>query len=239
MFRLRPPPAMAHRARPGPPLRRRVRVRRAVDRDLLPPIVPQPPAAARRGAVLSDPRGRPGRRLPRLPPLPSDAGGLPRPGGARRAGHVPHDRGPPDTAADLDPLARQAGLSSHQLFRAFRRVLGVSPREYGDARRRRPSQIIAQGASCESRHLRSRLWVLEPSVRARAAALGMTPATYRRGGRGATIRFTVVTSPLGALLVAATERGVCRISLGDGRRPGARPAHRVPRLHHSARTRGS
>lgn len=48
-----------------------------------------------------------------------------------------------------------------------------------------------------------------------AAALGMTPATYGRGGRGAAIRFTVVPSALGLLLVAATDRGVCRISLGD------------------------
>jgi AraC family transcriptional regulator of adaptative response/methylated-DNA-[protein]-cysteine methyltransferase len=48
-----------------------------------------------------------------------------------------------------------------------------------------------------------------------ASALGMTPATYRRGGRGATIRYTVAASPLGTLLVAATEHGVCRVSLGD------------------------
>ena len=48
-----------------------------------------------------------------------------------------------------------------------------------------------------------------------ASALGMSPATYGRGGRGATIRFTVAPTPLGLLLVAATDRGVCRISLGD------------------------
>lgn len=47
------------------------------------------------------------------------------------------------------------------------------------------------------------------------AALGMSPATYGRGGRGATIRYTVVPTPLGLLLVAATDRGICRISLGD------------------------
>ena len=43
----------------------------------------------------------------------------------------------------------------------------------------------------------------------------MTPSAYRRGGRGAEIRYTVAASPLGTLLVAATGRGVCRISLGD------------------------
>src|SRR3989441_802603 len=45
---------------------------------------------------------------------------------------------------------------------------------------------------------------------------GMTPATYARGGRGACIAFTVVPCPLGRLLVAATERGICRIGLGAG-----------------------
>jgi AraC family transcriptional regulator of adaptative response/methylated-DNA-[protein]-cysteine methyltransferase len=47
------------------------------------------------------------------------------------------------------------------------------------------------------------------------ARLGMTPATYARGGAGARIAFTVVKSPLGQLLVAATPRGICRVAFGD------------------------
>ncbi len=47
------------------------------------------------------------------------------------------------------------------------------------------------------------------------ARLGMTPATYRRGGLGAQISYTIADSPLGRLLVAATERGVCFVSLGS------------------------
>lgn len=46
------------------------------------------------------------------------------------------------------------------------------------------------------------------------AQLGMTPATYARGGAGAEIAYTVVPSPLGRLLVAATPRGICRVALG-------------------------
>src|SRR5207245_2513332 len=46
--------------------------------------------------------------------------------------------------------------------------------------------------------------------------LGMTPATYRRGAAGVPIAYTVVPCPLGQLLVAATERGICRIALGSG-----------------------
>src|SRR2546422_2249144 len=49
-----------------------------------------------------------------------------------------------------------------------------------------------------------------------AAQLGMTPATYARGGRGMVIAFAAVPCPLGTLLVAATPRGICRVSLGHG-----------------------
>jgi len=48
-----------------------------------------------------------------------------------------------------------------------------------------------------------------------AEELGMTPATYGRGGRGVKIDYTVVASPLGRLLVAVTERGVCAVRMGD------------------------
>jgi AraC family transcriptional regulator, regulatory protein of adaptative response / methylated-DNA-[protein]-cysteine methyltransferase len=50
------------------------------------------------------------------------------------------------------------------------------------------------------------------------AALGMTPGDYRRGGRGARVAFTIVGTPLGRLLVGATERGVCAVALGDDER---------------------
>ena len=126
----------------------------------------------------------------------------------------------PDATADLTRLGRQVGRSPHQLLRAFRRVLGVSPREYRDARR-----LDRLKASLRHRrHVSPAIYdagygspsrVYERS----AAALGMTPATYGRGGRGATIRYTVVASPLGRLLVAATDRGICRISLGDTAAP--------------------
>jgi AraC family transcriptional regulator, regulatory protein of adaptative response / methylated-DNA-[protein]-cysteine methyltransferase len=102
------------------------------------------------------------------------------------------------------------------LARAFKRVLGVSPKQYRDARRvarfkselkRRPlvsPAVYEAGYGSSSR------------VYERAdAQLGMTPATYARGGAGAAIAYAVVPSPLGRLLVAATARGICRIGLGD------------------------
>jgi AraC family transcriptional regulator of adaptative response/methylated-DNA-[protein]-cysteine methyltransferase len=126
-----------------------------------------------------------------------------------------HLDGNGDAPANLTTLSRLAGTTTHRLLRAFHRVLGVSPRQYHDARRlsRFKTQLkvrkrvspatYAAGYSSSSR------------VYERAAAqLGMTPATYARGGRGVAIRYAVVPCPLGALLVAATERGICRVALG-------------------------
>ena len=122
----------------------------------------------------------------------------------------------PDGPADLTKLGRRVGRSSHQVLRAFRRVLGVSPREYRDARRVDRLKSTLK----ENPHVSPAIYEAgfgSPSrVYERAAgALGMTPATYARGGRGAAIRYSIVASPLGTLLVAATERGICRVALGD------------------------
>jgi len=122
----------------------------------------------------------------------------------------------PDGPADLATLAQRAGLSPHQLLRAFRRVLGVSPKAYREARR-----VTRLKTSLKThRHVSPAIYDAGYSSPSRvyeraAGALGMTPATYRRGGRGATIRYAVAASPLGVLLVAATDRGICRIGLGD------------------------
>lgn len=126
----------------------------------------------------------------------------------------------PDAPADLTRLGRQVGRSPHQLLRVFRRVLGVSPREYRDARRLARLKTSLK----QRRHVSPAIYDAGFGSSSRvyeraAAALGMTPATYGRGGKGAAIRYTVVGSPLGALLVAATHRGVCRISLGDSAAP--------------------
>lgn len=122
----------------------------------------------------------------------------------------------PDGPADLTNLGRRVGRSPHQLLRAFRRVLGVSPREYRDAKR--VSRL--KSSLKEMPHVSPAIYEAGFGSSSRvyeraAAALGMTPATYARGGRGAAIRYSVVASPLGTLLVAATERGICKIALGD------------------------
>ncbi len=122
------------------------------------------------------------------------------------------DGGPPTLAE----LSSHAGLSPYHLQRTFKRVMGITPRQYADARRlgrlkaglRRGEPVT--GALYEAGYgSSSRLYERAPTQ------LGMTPATYAKGGRGARIRYSVVASSLGRLLVGATERGVCAVYLGD------------------------
>jgi len=122
-----------------------------------------------------------------------------------------------DDRITLTSLGQETGAAPHRLHRAFRRLTGITPREYRDARRgdRLRSSLRTRGRvgpSVYEAGYGSSSRVYERADR----ILGMTPATYAHGGRGAHIRFTIVPSPLGALLVAATTRGVCRVGLGDG-----------------------
>lgn len=123
-----------------------------------------------------------------------------------------------ETPPTLAELGRAVGLSPHHLQRSFKRLLGVTPRQYADARRQerlraglRSGQAIAGALYAAGYGSGSRLY-----ENARTT-LGMTPATYRRGGRGERIRHGVAVSPFGLVLVAATDQGICRIALGDSR----------------------
>ena len=116
----------------------------------------------------------------------------------------------------LADLSRSAGVSPRHLQRLFKRLLGITPRQYADARRlnRFKSEVRRSGEIGHALYAAgygssSRLYELAPT------RLGMTPSQYRRGGEGAQIRYTIQDCPLGQLLVAATERGICAISLGD------------------------
>lgn len=121
-----------------------------------------------------------------------------------------------DAPTDLASLAAIAGLSPTHLQRAFRRRFGVSPAEY--ARARRFGQLrdaLREGAAVTDAvydaGFGSGSRVYEESDR----RLGMTPASYRAGGAGASIRYTTTDTPLGRLLVATTARGICSVTLGD------------------------
>ena len=123
-------------------------------------------------------------------------------------------------AADEPPrlaeLARRVGLSASHLQRAFRKRYGLSPAEYAQSLRlqrlksalrdtpRVTDAIYDAGYGSGSR-------VYEKT----GQLLGMTPATYRRGAAGVAIKYTTLQTPLGYLLVAASERGICTVTIGD------------------------
>jgi len=121
-----------------------------------------------------------------------------------------------ESTIKLDKLGKIVGLSAFHTQRLFRRYLGISPRQYQQARR--------------MEHFRNNLLTNDSVTTAMYEAgfasssrlyetanehLGMTPTEYRRGGKDVAIRYAIVDSPLGKMLIAATDAGLCAVSFGS------------------------
>jgi len=116
----------------------------------------------------------------------------------------------------LAELADHVGLSPWHLQRLFTRAMGVSPRDYAEARRsRRFRDALRNGESVAEATYGAGYGSSSRVYERTGEKLGMTPASYAKGGKGARIAYAIVDSPLGRLLVAATSRGVCFVSLGE------------------------
>jgi AraC family transcriptional regulator of adaptative response/methylated-DNA-[protein]-cysteine methyltransferase len=117
---------------------------------------------------------------------------------------------------DLDSLAQAAGMSRFHFHRIFKAHTGITPKAYAAAgRARRLQQGLAQAPSVTDALYAAGF---NSSGRFYAAAdgvLGMTPKAFRAGGSGASIRFAIGACSLGAILVAATDKGICAILMGD------------------------
>jgi AraC family transcriptional regulator of adaptative response/methylated-DNA-[protein]-cysteine methyltransferase len=121
-----------------------------------------------------------------------------------------------DEPPALGTLARKVGMSASHLQRTFTRHVGVSPRKYAAALRAdRLKEHLRAGATVSRATFDAGYGASSRAYDAAASQLGMTPGAYRRGGKGVEIRYMTAATPLGRLLVAATERGVCAITLGD------------------------
>ena len=119
-------------------------------------------------------------------------------------------------APSLAELARATNTTPDALRRDFRRVLGVSPKQYADGLRvERLRTELRDGRDVTGAMYTAGYGSSSRLYEQSDARLGMTPASYGAGGAGATIAYTVANCPLGALLVARTERGICRVALGD------------------------
>ncbi|HSU93959.1 MAG TPA: bifunctional DNA-binding transcriptional regulator/O6-methylguanine-DNA methyltransferase Ada, partial [Gemmatimonadaceae bacterium] len=121
-----------------------------------------------------------------------------------------------DEPPALGALARTVGMSASHLQRTFTRHVGVSPRKYAAALRADSLKAhLRAGATVSRATFDAGYGASSRAYDAAIAQLGMTPGAYRRGGKGVQIRYMTAATSLGRLLVAATERGVCAITLGD------------------------
>jgi AraC family transcriptional regulator of adaptative response/methylated-DNA-[protein]-cysteine methyltransferase len=116
----------------------------------------------------------------------------------------------------LTELAAAAGLSAHHFHRLFRAVTGVTPRAYAAASRdRRMREELAAEAPVTAAIYEAGFGSSSRFYARADQVLGMAPKRYRRRGETEQIRFAVGECSLGAILVAATDRGVCAILLGE------------------------
>src|SRR6266849_151600 len=117
---------------------------------------------------------------------------------------------------NLDALAGSAGMSRFHFHRVFKTITGVTPKAYAAARRARRvrealprSSTVTEAIYGAGFNSSGRFYAKSEQV------LGMTPTRFRSGGSGAAIRFAVGECSIGSILVAATDKGVCAILLGD------------------------
>ncbi|MCL4819678.1 MAG: bifunctional DNA-binding transcriptional regulator/O6-methylguanine-DNA methyltransferase Ada [Vicinamibacteria bacterium] len=122
-------------------------------------------------------------------------------------------------ALTIADLARRAGLSEGHLQRSFRRVTGVSPRQYVAARRlERLKRELRDGRAVTAAIYEAGFGSGSRVYERAAERLGMTPGAYRRGGRGVEVAFVTIATPLGELGLGATERGICFLQFGASAR---------------------
>jgi AraC family transcriptional regulator of adaptative response/methylated-DNA-[protein]-cysteine methyltransferase len=116
----------------------------------------------------------------------------------------------------LDVLARQAGMSTYHFHRVFKKVTGLTPRQYALVQRgRKVRDELGRGGSVTGAIFdagyssNSRFYEKSNKI------LGMTPTRYRAGGIDTKIRFAIGECSLGSILVAQSDRGICAILLGE------------------------
>jgi AraC family transcriptional regulator, regulatory protein of adaptative response / methylated-DNA-[protein]-cysteine methyltransferase len=116
----------------------------------------------------------------------------------------------------LTELGEELGVSAFHLQRTFKSIMGISPSQYAEAQKiERFKKGVREGGTIAQATYDAGFGSSSRLYEGAAAELGMTPATYGKAGRGALIDYTIVDCKLGKLLVAATSKGVCSVTLGD------------------------
>lgn len=121
-----------------------------------------------------------------------------------------------DQTHKLDALAALAGLSKHHFARRFKAVVGVTPKEYAAAARlRRLKDGLKDERSIDAAVYEAGYGSPSRVYEKAARNLGMTPAQYRAAGQGVAISYAMLETPLGPMLIGATDRGICFAQFGD------------------------
>ena len=145
---------------------------------------------------------------------PHDAGDADR--GAERVATMCRLIETSETAPTLDVLARHVGLSSFHAHRMFKAVTGLTPRGYAVARRRERVQAELAAPTTVTQAIYDAGYSSSGRFYGESRALlGMTPTELKAGGSTLSVRFAVGVCTLGSVLVAATDRGVCAVLLGE------------------------
>jgi AraC family transcriptional regulator of adaptative response/methylated-DNA-[protein]-cysteine methyltransferase len=121
-----------------------------------------------------------------------------------------------DGDVTLMKLSEQTGISQYHLQRTFKRMTGITPRQYGEATRLNRAKLWLRGGESVRKSIyrvghNSTSWLYS----GQDSKLGMHPATYKNGGKGLHIYYSIVDCSLGKLLVAGTQRGICSVCLGN------------------------
>jgi AraC family transcriptional regulator of adaptative response/methylated-DNA-[protein]-cysteine methyltransferase len=121
-----------------------------------------------------------------------------------------------DESVSLQQLSEIAGLSPYHLLRVFRAVVGLTPKQYHDAcRARNFKNHLREGKSVTDAIYEAGYGSSSRAYEKAQDLFGMTPAEYRHGGRNTWIYHATVATPVGLMLVAATDRGLCAVEFGD------------------------
>jgi AraC family transcriptional regulator of adaptative response/methylated-DNA-[protein]-cysteine methyltransferase len=124
-----------------------------------------------------------------------------------------------EVALGLDELAAAVGMSKSHFHRQFKRLLGVTPKQYSAGQRvKRLQDELESGRPVADAIYESGFGSGSRVYETSAATLGMSPTVYRNAGKGQEIAYTLEKTQLGWLLVAATENGICSIEFGDDKK---------------------
>ena len=121
-----------------------------------------------------------------------------------------------DVRLTLADLSREAGISPYHLLRSFKAIVGVTPKQYQDhCRMKKFKRVLREGEDVTGAIYEAGFGSPSRLYEKADTRLGMTPMEYRAAGRGVSITYGTAETPLGRMMVGATDRGLCFVQFGE------------------------